>query len=55
MDRGDSWIALLHGMTDEQIDAFAAELTETLPADDPMIVEVRDWLRKVRDTARDTP
>lgn len=32
---------------------FAAELTETLPPDDPMIIEVRYWLRRMRDTARE--
>jgi hypothetical protein len=53
MDRGDAWIAVLHGVSDEQLDAFAAELTEELPADDPMIGEVRDWLHKLRDACRD--
>jgi hypothetical protein len=35
------------------LDQFAAELTETLPPDDPMIVEVRYWLRHMRDAARE--
>jgi hypothetical protein len=37
---------------DAVLDQFAAELTETLPPDDPMIIEVRYWLRRMRDTAR---
>jgi hypothetical protein len=37
---------------DAVLDQFAAELTETLSPDDPMIVEVRYWLRHMRDTAR---
>jgi hypothetical protein len=37
---------------DAVLDQFAAELTETLPPDDPMIVEVRYWLRRMRDAAR---
>jgi hypothetical protein len=38
---------------DAVLDQFAAELTETLPPDDPMIIEVRYWLRRMRDTARE--
>jgi hypothetical protein len=37
---------------DAVLDQFASELTEDLPADDPMIVEVRYWLRRMRDDAR---
>jgi hypothetical protein len=37
---------------DGVLEQFAAELTETLPPDDPMIVEVRYWLRRMRDDAR---
>jgi hypothetical protein len=55
MDRGESWIAVLHGMADEQLEAFAAELTEEIPAADPVIGEVRDCLHKLRDACRDTP
>jgi hypothetical protein len=37
---------------DGVLEQFAAELTETLPPDDPMIVEVRYLLRRMRDEAR---
>jgi hypothetical protein len=64
MDREDSWAALLQTMsderviawaelTDEQLDRVAAEFTEDLPVDDPMITAVRDRLRRLRDLARD--
>jgi hypothetical protein len=64
MDREDSWAALLQTMsderviawaelTDEQLDKVAAEFTEDLPVDDPMITAVRDRLRRLRDLARD--
>jgi hypothetical protein len=39
---------------DAVLDQFATELTETLPPDDPMIVEVRYWLRRMRDAARES-
>ncbi|MCW2945175.1 MAG: hypothetical protein JWR24_1892 [Actinoallomurus sp.] len=55
MERGDSWRDTLKRMSDAELDEFAAELTEELPPDDPMIVEVRYWLRRFRDETRDTP
>lgn len=42
----------LRNADDAVLDQFAAELTEDLPVDDPMIVEVRYWLRRMRDEAR---
>ena len=53
MGSGDPHEWLRHA-DDAVLDQFAAELTETLPPDDPMIVEVRYWLRRMRDTARET-
>jgi hypothetical protein len=50
MGSGDSYEWLRHA-DDAMLDQFAAELTETLPPDDPMIIEVRYWLRRMRDTA----
>jgi hypothetical protein len=52
MGSGDSYEWLRHA-DDAVLDQFAAELTETLPPDDPMIIEVRYWLRRMRDTARE--
>jgi hypothetical protein len=51
MGSGDPHEWLRHA-DDAVLDQFAAELTETLPPDDPMIVEVRYWLRHMRDAAR---
>ena len=42
----------LRNADDAVLDQFAAELTEDLPLDDPVIVEVRYWLRRMRDDAR---
>jgi hypothetical protein len=52
MGERDSWRDLLARMSDAELDEFAADLTETLRPDDPMIVEVRYWLRRLRDTCR---
>jgi hypothetical protein len=52
VERGDSWIVWLAEASDRELDAFADELTETLPADDPMIGEVREVLRRFRDALR---
>jgi hypothetical protein len=51
MGSGDPHEWLRHA-DDAVLDQFAAELTETLPPDDPMIVEARYWLRRMRDAAR---
>ena len=51
MGSGDPYEWLRHA-DDAVLDQFAAELTETLPLDDPMIVEVRYLLRRMRDAAR---
>lgn len=52
MGEEQSWRTALARMSDAELEEFASELTETLPADDPMIVEVRYWLRRLRDNAR---
>jgi hypothetical protein len=52
MGSGDPYEWLRHA-DDAVLDQFAAELTETLPPDDPMIIEVHYWLRRMRDTARE--
>jgi hypothetical protein len=49
---GDAWRAALARMSDADLDEFAAELTETLPPDGPLIVEVRYWLCRLRDEAQ---
>jgi hypothetical protein len=49
---GASYDEWLRHADDGVLDQFAAELTETLRPDDPMIVEVRYWLRRMRDDAR---
>jgi hypothetical protein len=51
--RGEPWRTWLRYADDGVLDQFAAELTETLPPDDPMIIEVRYLLRRLRDAARD--
>lgn len=50
----EPWREWLRNADDGVLDEFAAELTETLPPDDPMIIEIRYWLRRMRDTARET-
>ena len=52
MGSGEPWKDWLRDADDGVLDEFAAELTEDLPLDDPMIVEVRYWLRRMRDAAR---
>jgi hypothetical protein len=52
MGSGNPYEWLRHA-DDAMLDQFAAELTETLPPDDPMIIEVRYRLRRMRDTARE--
>jgi hypothetical protein len=52
MGSGSPYEWLRHA-DDAVLDQFAAELTETLPPDDPMIIEVRYWLRRMRDTAQE--
>jgi hypothetical protein len=42
----------LRDADDAVLDQFAAEFTEDLPVDDPMIAEVRYALRRMRDAAR---
>jgi hypothetical protein len=49
MERGHSWNNWLRRADDGELDQFAAELTEELPPDDPMIIDVRYWLRRMRD------
>jgi hypothetical protein len=49
LGQGEFWATVLRGMSDEQLDAFVEEFTETLPADDPMIEHVRTALYKLRD------
>jgi hypothetical protein len=51
MGSGDPY-EWLRQADDAVLDQFAAELTETLSPDDPMIVEVRYLLRNMRDAAR---
>ncbi|WP_344397791.1 hypothetical protein [Actinomadura alba] len=53
MERRNSWTDWLQRASDGELDEFAAELTQELPVDDPMIIEVRYWLRRMRDAARD--
>jgi hypothetical protein len=51
MGEEQTWSEALRGKTDAQLDAYVDELTETLPADDPTVDEVRAWLRFLRDAA----
>jgi hypothetical protein len=52
VESGTPYQEWLRHADDGVLEQFAAELTETLPPDDPMIVEVRYWLRRMRDDAR---
>jgi hypothetical protein len=52
MGSGDPY-EWLRNADDAMLDQFTDELTETLPPDDPMIAEMRHWLRRMRDTACD--
>ena len=54
MERGNSWSEWVRKASDGELDEFAAELTEELRPDDPMVIEVRYWLRRMRDAVRDT-
>lgn len=65
MEPEGHWVALLHalgdarviafaGTTDEELDTFAAEFTEGLPADVPMIAEMILQLLRLRNLARNT-
>jgi hypothetical protein len=49
---GDSWERWIRSASDAQLAEFAAALTETLPPDDPMIIEIRYGLRRMRDALR---
>jgi hypothetical protein len=55
VERGESWTTWLGRASDGELDEFAAALTETLPPDDPLIIEVRYWLRRLRDDVRQEP
>lgn len=48
-----SWTAWLGSASDGELDEFAAALTEPLPPDDPLIIEVRYWLRRLRDSLQE--
>jgi hypothetical protein len=53
MGGGTPYREWLRHADDGVLEQFASELTQDLPADDPLIVEVRYWLRRMRDAARD--